>query len=155
MRLLLLFVGFLVLSSQLQHIHASRHYSSPLPSNPASNEEEIVHEGNMEKEETQIQEKDVTVANKLGGGSFRSGGGGFRGGGGFSSRGSGSYYRGSGSRGSSGSGLRGSGVGFGLGYIFGHHHHHHHSGGVSSLCINPFFQFLVTIIVLAKLILGS
>lgn len=129
----------------------------------ASNEEQIVHQGNMVSENTQIQEKDVTLVNKLGGGSFRGGGGGgsFRGGGfssrggGFSSRGGGSYYR------SRGSGLSGIGAGFGLGYILGHghhhhhHHHHHHSGGVSSLCINPYFQFFATIIVLAKFILAN
>lgn len=36
MRLFLFFVGLLLLSSQFLHLHASRHYSSPLPSNPGT-----------------------------------------------------------------------------------------------------------------------
>lgn len=41
----------------------------------AGNEEQIVQEGYMVKEETQVQgEKDVTVADKLGGSRFRGGG---------------------------------------------------------------------------------
>ncbi|WOH09247.1 hypothetical protein DCAR_0728703 [Daucus carota subsp. sativus] len=104
-------------------------------SNPAWNEEQVLHKGFVVKHETQIQEKDVAIVKKPGGGGGRGGGGGGgRGGGGGGIRG-GRRGVGGGGRGGGGGGIRGGrrgvggggrgGAGFVAGGVAGSHHHNH------------------------------